>query len=75
MTYFSLLYFNGSYPPFEKGLHLKILFIPSHVPFIEPYLLIACFVLFRTSRIKFTMYTSFRYKRRYMFLIYIYKKN
>lgn len=29
MPYFYLLYFNGSYPPFEKGLHFKILFIPK----------------------------------------------
>jgi len=36
------IYFKGSYPPFEKGLHFTILFIPKILPFIAPYLSIAC---------------------------------
>ena len=29
---------------FEKGLHFNILFIPKKIPFIVPYLIIACLV-------------------------------
>ena len=35
-------YGTGSYPPFEKGLHLNILHIASPNPFIGPYFNIAC---------------------------------
>ena len=42
MPYFYLLYFNGSYPPFEKGLHLNILHAASRPPFMAPYFCTAC---------------------------------
>ena len=37
-------YFNGSYPPLEKGLHFKILTAPSIQPFNTPYFSMACLV-------------------------------
>ncbi len=34
-------YGTGSYPPFEKGLHLKILHIASSPPLSAPYFCMA----------------------------------
>ena len=39
----NLLYYGtGSYPPFEKGLHLNILHPANIEPFTAPYFSIAC---------------------------------
>lgn len=33
---------GGSYPPFERGLHLKSRHIPANIPRISPRLLMVC---------------------------------
>lgn len=36
-----VLYFTGSYPPLQKGLHRMILFTAIHPPFHAPYFVMA----------------------------------
>lgn len=38
----STYYFTGSYPPLQKGLHLKILLMAINKPFSAPYFSMAC---------------------------------